>query len=267
MKTIPDIDSLFDKYISDYVYKNLGKSTPEEIENEISLLYSQFGNKKLKELDNKSPVEYFAQFNASELLEMLENSVQNKISVSDFLFEALLTCENGEKVIIEKLEDELPEEVMVYLLNAISFLKSEKADSKCLEIICWDYSESLKELATEILITHADSVKEKILQSITDCENNSKIYLAEILSYCSKDDRVFTVLINEFLVNLDKIPIYCSYVSRYGDERAIDFLLTLAENEKVGYADFKEIRFAIESLGGECNVKRDFTKKSTNKKQ
>ena len=42
MIKILDMDSIFDKYISDYVYKNIGKVKPEEIENNIPLLYEKW---------------------------------------------------------------------------------------------------------------------------------------------------------------------------------------------------------------------------------
>ena len=35
MIKILDVDKLFDKYIEGYVYENIGKVKPEEIENEI----------------------------------------------------------------------------------------------------------------------------------------------------------------------------------------------------------------------------------------
>ena len=39
MVKIIDVDKLFDKYIEGYVYGNIGKVKPEEIENKIPVLY------------------------------------------------------------------------------------------------------------------------------------------------------------------------------------------------------------------------------------
>ena len=58
MVKIVDIDDLFDKYIAGYVYSNVGKVKPEEIENNIPVLYKKFGEKPLKDLDGKTPNEY-----------------------------------------------------------------------------------------------------------------------------------------------------------------------------------------------------------------
>ena len=48
MVKIIDVDVLFDKFISDFVYGNIGKVKPEEIENRIPELYVEFGNTSLK---------------------------------------------------------------------------------------------------------------------------------------------------------------------------------------------------------------------------
>ena len=62
MNKIIDIDALFDKYISDYVYGNIGKMKPEEIENKIPDLYVKFGDEKLKDLDGKTPNTFYKDF-------------------------------------------------------------------------------------------------------------------------------------------------------------------------------------------------------------
>ena len=66
MIKVIDIDALFDSYISDYVYKNIGKVKPEEIENNIPVLYEKFGSESLKELDGKTPSTYYEDASTSE---------------------------------------------------------------------------------------------------------------------------------------------------------------------------------------------------------
>ena len=73
-------------------------------------------------------------------------------------------------------------------------------------------------------------------------------------------------LIEQFEKNQDNIPLYSSYIAKYGDERALPLLLKTIENEKLNYADFEELRFAIEALGGEYNKIRDFSKDKSFKK-
>ena len=264
IKTI-DVDELFDKYISDFVYQNIGKVKPEEIENQIPKLYVEFGDKKLDELDGFTPNTYYSQFEIGELLECLKSHLESGVSVSDFLCEAITKNNKNEQALVKALDGN-DEEFTLYVMNMLVDMESKICADKFLEFILWDYSSPIKELATEHLKGIANSVKDKILSQFNDSDESVKEYLSEILSMCEKEDKVFDILINQFVKNPSKIPIYSGYLSKYGDQRALPFLMTQIEREDISYADFEELRFAIEALGGEYNKIRDFKKDSTYKK-
>ena len=111
----------------------------------------------------------------------------------------------------------------------------------------------------------ADQVKEEILLQFREVDDDKRANLTEILSHASADDRVFDLLVEQFAKHQDEIPQYASYLSRYGDERALPFLLTAIENPKISYGDFKELQFVIEALGGEYKKERDFSSDATYK--
>ena len=98
-----------------------------------------------------------------------------------------------------------------------------------------------------------------MLTALKDAHEDKKARLSEILSSVKeKEDAVFDALIAEFVKNKENIPLYASFLARYGDERAIPFLAATADGD-VNYADFEELRFAIEALGGEYKGKKDFS--------
>ena len=120
----------------------------------------------------------------------------------------------------------------------------------------------------KIYLDHAATtpVKEEVLALFKDAEQSVKANLTEILSNCKNDDRVFDILVAEFAKNQNNIPLYAGYLAKYGDERALPFLNVAIEKEKISYADFEELRFAIEALGGEYNKVRDFSNDKSFKK-
>ena len=71
---------------------------------------------------------------------------------------------------------------------------------------------------------------------------------------------MFDILVAEFAKHQNNVPLYANYLAKYGDDRALPFLMAAIENEKISYADFEELRFAIEALGGEYTKERDFSK-------
>ena len=259
MIKVIDVDGLFDSFISDFVYKNIVKVKPEEIENKIPELYIEFGKTPLKELDGKTPETYYKEGDVNELLNVLKSHIDKGVSVSDFLCEALRDLDS-EKQIATELKNDNGEEYTLYLMNILSDKNSSISADRFLEFILWDYSMPIRELATELLSQYPEKVLEKILAQFKETTEDKKANLTEILSHAQKDDRVFNILIEEFVKNQDKIPEYASYLSKYGDERALPFLMTAIESEKIDYSDFEELRFAIESLGGTYEKERDFSK-------
>lgn len=258
MIKIIDVDKLFDNYISDYVYKNIGKIKPEEIENQMPVLYEKFGKEKLEELDGKTPETYYRDFSGKELISALKIHLEKGVEVSDFLCEALTELDT-EADLLSALDEENNEELLMYVMNILVDKKSDKCFGKFLSFIAWNYSESICELATEFLKENAEKVKEEALEYYGDGTEKQREYLVEILSFVKDDDRVFEILMKEFTLHQDNIPLYASYLSRYGDSRALPFLLTAIENDKLNYQEFEELQFAIESLGGTYDKKRDFS--------
>ena len=71
------------------------------------------------------------------------------------------------------------------------------------------------------------------------------------MSGMSQDDRVFKILLNELNSDDKNIALNAGYIARYGDERAIADLEKLIEKDGISYYDFKELKNAVEELGGE----------------
>lgn len=265
MKII-DLDSLFDKFITDYVYENVGKINPEEIEDKIPEFYTVFGDKKLDELDGFTPNTYYLQFDVQTLLDGLKYHIESGVSVSDFLCEAILKSQGVNSQIVKSLYQENSEEFLLYLLNMLNDINDKIPYERLIEFINYDYSSVVKELSTEILSQNVNDCLESIINAYNDASNEIRAYLTEILSHAKGDDRVLKILIDEFIKNQNEIPIYASYLSRYGDEKALPILLEAIEKEKISYPDFEELKFAIEALGGEYTKPRDFSKDKLYKK-
>ena len=266
MIKIINIDRLFDKYIEKYVFDNVGKLKPEEIEDRIPVLYAEFGDVPQKDLDGKTPNEFYRAFSPAELLDCLSEHIEKDVPVSDFLIEAITADRDSVKAVKSALMIEHDEQFTAYLMNILADLKAEIPVERYLEFALYDYPENIGELATEALTLNADRAKVKVLKSFGLAADDKKDRLSEILANVKeKSDDVFDKLVYEFVKNKNKIPLYANYLAKYGDERAIPFLKTAIEG-KINYQEFEELKFAIEALGGEYTEKRDFTEDAIYKK-
>lgn len=272
MLKVIDVDKLFDKYISGYVYKNVGKIKPEEIEDNIPVMYEKFGTEPLEELDGFTPQTYYSRATVTELFGCLKKHAEEKVPVPDFLFEAIIADKDNYAAVCKELavatSGEFSEEYAVYLMNAVTAIRAGVPTERYIDFMLNDYPETVRELATETLAENADASAEALVSVEEGASLDAKERIAEVLSNVrdKKSDKIFDILVNAFIGCGDKLAQYAGYLARYGDERAIPFLTAAIENEKISYADFEEIRFAIEALGGEYNKKRDFTADKTYKK-
>lgn len=261
-----DIDALFEDYIKDYVYKSLGKLKPDEIEDKIPELYSKFGKEKLEELGGACPDEYYKNFTPEENVEILKEHIEKNVSVSDFLCEALQQ-QGSESALLNAVMETENEQLLCYLINILNDKGVKVPVNRYIEFVFYDYPENLRELATESLYPFADEVSSRIIEEYANLEEDKKECAVDILSHAKvKKDEIFDILISAFAKNPSKIALYSGFLAKYGDERALAFLYSKIEEEGLNYADFEELRFAIEALGGEYVKEKDFSKDKIFKK-
>lgn len=262
-----DIDALFEKYFRNFVMKNSGRFTEDELEDKVGEIYSKFGSTPLKELGNESPKNYFANMTDAEIVSALRDSVKNDVSVSDFLCDELTEREGVFDSLVAMISTEFNDELSTYCVNIIRFNKRVRdayktmltalCDSKC--------GVSLAETITEVLKEDADAVKSDIL-SVFDSALSAKKYFTEILSACGIDDDVTNVLIRQFVENKDEYSINAGYLGKYGDDRALPVLYDVIKKDNLPYLDYKEIKLAIEELGGEVDDSANYKDDAVYKK-
>ena len=116
----------------------------------------------------------------------------------------------------------------------------------------------MAELITETLCDNADMVVDKVVEGYENAGEIKK-YLVEILANCSHSDEVFDILCEEFKSHKNEIALYASYLTKYGDDRALPLFEEAIKDDGIKYVDFKELKLGIEEFGGEYNGKRDFS--------
>ena len=254
-----DIDAIFEKQLRTYMQEHAGELNEAAWEEKIAELYEAFGHTSLPELNGASPETYYSGCSGAELAELLAAHVRSEVSVSDYLCEAIIRSEEAEDALLPFLEAE-EEELVFYAMNLLKDKGSVKPLDRYLAFltdrsVCRDK----KDLACEILIEYPERMKEKILSVFQACGKEDRASLLDVLSHCERDDRILNLLTDELRNNCGEIPLYVSFIRRYGDERALNLLYDLIEREEINYQDFQELKLAMEALGGEYEKERDFS--------
>ena len=248
-----DFDGMFDKRLSEYISKNVGKYKEEEWEDMIPEMYAKFGNTVLKSLGT-SPNGYYAAMSPEELVKCLRAHVKNGVPVSEFLckaIEARLGCEGMLLPLLENGEEGLKQ----YVVNILG--SSPAAIPVYMRMIEREEDEDFKNQCVDFIKENADLVKEQALENYKN--GVEKPLMLEILSKVKeRDGRVYDILLAEFLSGED-VPMHAGYLASYGDERALPYLLEKIDEEGISYIEYQELKYAIEALGGEYTKQRDFS--------
>ena len=248
-----DFDGMFDKKLSEYISKNVGKYKEEEWEDIIPEMYTKFGNTVLKSLGT-SPNGYYASMGDGELIKCLRAHVKNGVPVSEFLCKAIESRPGCGEMLLPLLESG-EEGLKQYVVNILG--ADHRAIPVYMRLIPNDEDEDFKNQCADFIKEKADLVKEQALKNYKN--GVERPLMLEILSKVQgRDERVFEILLNEFRGGED-VPMCAGYLASYGDERALPYLMDKIDEEGISYIEFQELKYAIEALGGEYTKQRDFS--------
>ena len=259
MKLI-DFDDRFNRRMAKILEKHAGERTEEEWEDAIAAAYRKFGDTYMEEIGT-TPRRYFEEMTDEQRVETLKEYLLQDIAVPDLLCEVLE--QRGAVPAVLALLRETDETLVLY---AVRFIGSDaRAASRYAEMLADDkYDEHVKDAVAEKLAETADAVTDRLLAL---AEGPARAYALELLSRTQRrDERVFRALLDAFLsADEADLPLYAGYLAAYGDERALPALRQKIE-EDIGFVAYRELKFAIEALGGEYDDERDFSQDSAYRK-
>ena len=251
----------FDEHFADFMsgwmethqdqYQNF-----DEMEEDMPRIYMAFLNTRAKWLGNVTPGAYFTQFEDPKVLvDWLAQYCEEGAPVPDLLMEQITTVGRPcEKRLLELLKDgESPEEARMIAVNLLREMNSVLPK---MLYIHWQLDredrDELKDNALESLTEMGECVVQPILQELPKACAAGEEALLEVLSHFPGNEQVFKLALKLFRERKERRALFAGYLAKLGDDRALPDLMAAAEEEKVPYLTFIEIRNAIETLGGTC---------------
>lgn len=247
-----DFDGMFDEKLSEYIAKNAGKYKEEEWENIIPVLYNKFGDTVIRSL-GKTPRQFYAAMSDGDLIGTLKTHLGAGVPFCRFLADEIEQRPLKSELLGMLDGSDAERECAMNLLGA-----DDKAIPKYMEILVSAGNADLKSRCAELIKEKADLAADQALENYN--LGVEKEYMCEILSRTViKREEIFNVLLKEFRTDADNIPQTAGNLAAYGDERALPYLLDRIDEEGVTYLEFRELKFAIEALGGEYEKEKDFS--------
>ena len=226
------------------------------MEEDMPRIYMAFVNTRAKWLGNVTPGAYFTQFEDPKVLvDWLSQYCTEGTPVPDLLMEQITAVGRPcEKRLLELLkEDEATEEAKMIAVNLLREMGSVLPK---MLYINWqldrDGQDELKDNALESLTEMGKCVVQPILQELPKANEAGEEALLEVLSHFPGNEQIFRLAMKLFRERKERRALFAGYLAKLGDDRALPDLMTAAEEEKLPYLTFIEIRNAIEELGGVC---------------
>lgn len=254
-----DFDKLFENYADKYYHDHSDEyETPDDFARDLDKVYHAWAVSPQDVLGGLSPSEFFNRIPTDELIDILKGSCVGELNPSSLLYDRIATEPELKCKLIKLAESTTDEKLLLVTLSLIK--EHGGADSEFyIRMTERDIDANAKDECIEVLCERADEIKEKLLAlaAATDDVGKLECY-AEPLTFCAAgDDRILGIL--RSLLALDPNVAYVAeLIGRYGDDRACADLYPLLDT--CNYAEFLEIRNAIECLGGTVdNRYRDFS--------
>lgn len=254
MRETIDIDKLFEAFVRSELASGKLRPTEDDWSDMIPELYARFEKTPLKELGGVTPVEYFD--DEPQIKELWLRYIENGVPLNDYVINAV-----ADKVpvgeIAALLNEDADEEV---LLSAIEIMRRKDVKSVVNGYIDLLFSKKVchhvKDEIVEDLCYCADDVADKILSRVD--EKSADGAVAEILSNVKKKDGRIKRILLDGLKTKNKVPEYSAYLVNYDDESCLAEMLAFLPMVD-DYVSYKELKMAIEALGGSVDEKRDFS--------
>lgn len=255
---IIDFDAKFTEVLNDWIEKNRSRyRRPDDMENDVPDVYLRFLNTPADWLGGATPGTYFEKYeDSADLCLLLKTYIAEEVPVPDPLLDRLEEL-GDEKQLLELARDKsAPCEAR---MTAIEILRALESTLPMVEFIRWQVDrndeDDILDNALESLRQMGEAVRKPAKIAFNAADAEGKEALLDVLADYPGDEDVFQFALEQFKTRTDKRGLFAGYLAKLDDDRALEYLLDVAESDDVSYVDFIEIRSAIERLGSEAPVK------------
>lgn len=112
--------------------------------------------------------------------------------------------------------------------------------------------------AYEYLLEDCEEILDEMISKIYSLEGDTGKMLMEVLAQYRGNKAIFMGLVS-YLYKGEDVALFARLIGAYGDEQGIEVIKTFCENYEPNYNEYMELCNAVEELGGDFDMKQDFS--------
>ncbi len=244
----------------------------ERIDELFYTMYTEWFRRPKQWLQGKTPEQYFEEIGDPRMyVTMMIEYIKEDMELPD----PLVTCMEERKAEVypiirnilfadreEEISEDALEEVQSHIISLISemdlahpyeryigFLRNKTEESSLLDEASYALLEA----------EHLADYRESLLDAYRVAAGYGKLCLLDILSSFEGDGEIYDILAEEFQQEEADKGFLAGCLGKLGDSRAIPLLERELERSDLEYMLYRELREAVEMLGGDEVADRDFT--------
>ncbi|MCH5162894.1 MAG: hypothetical protein J1G38_05340 [Clostridiales bacterium] len=255
-----DFDKLFENYADKYYSEHESEyASPDDFARDLDEVYHKWATSPQSAIGGLSPSEFFNRLPNEDLVAILKGSCAGDRNPSSLLFDRLATEPVLLPELVELAKSSADEKLLTVTLSIIAELGGAAATFYMDMLERDDIDSCVKDMCVEALCDVAEEVKNDLIARAKKADDVGMIEMyVEPLTYCAVGDDDILELLRMLLKTDPNRAYVAALMGRYGDDRAAEDLYPLLD--ECDYAEFIEIRNAIEELGGTVDDKyRDFS--------
>lgn len=262
MQTLINFEILFRDYLTEYRQKHvIAEDVLDEI---VPELYLRWLEKPLDELDGKSPCGYFEDISGAELIMLLGQYFLSDMQIPGALMSHIADTKEHTfpfvYSLLQNFEGERADEFKAILVQLIEEMEMPHPYEYYISVIAGSAeSGDLSEACADALRSSGNAVKDMIVEAF---ENASGEYaedcFLDVLVDLPYDERVYANVLDKFVCSGSKRAFYASCLGKLGNEKALPYLEEALRQDSLAYFEYISIKNALEELGGEVDLERDF---------
>ena len=259
-----NFDARFEAFAGEWMHQNADRyrNNLDRMEAKMPEVYEQWLHTPMDWLEGKAPGTYFSAYtDADRLVCWMLSYFVEKVPVPDQLLERITELgAEAEQALLALLCDEAkPEEAR---LTAISMLTEMESQAPLSHYVAWiaerEARDERAEMAAEALVAMGGVVVARVLDALEGATEPGRETFLDVLCNFPGDPVIYTLAVDMFHGHPERRALFASLLGKLGDDRAIPELLGAIEDPSLSYLDYIELRNAIEALGGDMPVEREF---------
>lgn len=255
-----DFDKLFENFADKYYKEHEAEyDSPDDFARDLDKVYHIWATSPQDVIGGLSPSAFFNRIPTEDLIDILKGACVGERNPSSLLFDRIATEPSLLGGLIKLARSTADEKLLTVVLSLINEIGDAPSEFYIDTIERNDICSDVKDFCLETLVDRADEIKDTLLEHAEKADDVGIMEMfAEPLTYCATGDARIVELLKKLLHLDPNVAYIAGLIGRYGDESLASELYALLDT--CDYAEFLEIRNAIEELGGTVDEHyRDFT--------